>query len=102
MAGKIGSESLQYNSSRDSLRPYEEANKSLLEKKIKSALKVQSRWLGLSDSEWDKEIEIIKELSIDEFLDFIKSDFTYTKMAKLAVNHPKMIVKQLFNLVLNK
>jgi digeranylgeranylglycerophospholipid reductase len=102
LAGKIGAESLQYNSSRDSLRPYEEANKNILEKKIKSALKVQSRWLGLSDSEWDKEIEIIKELSIDEFLDFIKSDFTYTKMAKLAVNHPKMIVKQLFNLVLNK
>jgi digeranylgeranylglycerophospholipid reductase len=65
-------------------------------------LKVQSRWLGLSDSEWDKEIEIIKELSIDEFLDFIKSDFTYTKMAKLALNHPKMMVKQLFHLVLNK
>ncbi|WP_458721135.1 NAD(P)/FAD-dependent oxidoreductase [Candidatus Nitrosocosmicus sp. R] len=102
LAGMVGAESLQYNSSRDSLRPYEVANKDLLEKKIKSALKVQSRWLGLSDSEWDKEIEIIKELSIDEFLDFIKSDFTYTKMAKLALNHPKMIVKQLFNLVLNK
>ena len=102
MAGRVGAESLQYNSSRDSLRPYEVANKNLLEKKIKSALKVQSRWLGLSDSEWDKEIEIIKELSVDEFLDFIKSDFTYTKMAKLALNHPKMMVKQLFNLVLNK
>ena len=102
LAGKVGAESLQYNSSRDSLRPYEVANKNLLEKKIKSALKVQSRWLGLSDSEWDKEIEIIKELSIEEFLDFIKSDFTYTKMAKLALNHPKMMVKQLFNLVLNK
>jgi digeranylgeranylglycerophospholipid reductase len=102
LAGSVGAKSLQYNSSRDSLRSYEVANKNLLEKKIRSALKVQSRWLGLSDSEWDKEIEIIKELSIDEFLDFIKSDFTYTKMAKLAFNHPKMIVKQLFHLVLNK
>jgi len=102
LAGRVGAESLQYNSSRDSLLPYEVANKNLLEKKIKSALKVQSRWLGLSDSEWHKEIEIIKELSIDEFLDFIKSDFTYSKMAKLALNHPKMMVKQLFNLVLKK
>lgn len=102
LAGKVGAESLQHNSSRDSLRPYEVANKNLLEKKIKSALKVQSRWLGLSDSEWDKEIEIIKELSIEEFLDFIKSDFTYSKMAKLALNHPRLLVKQLFNLVLNK
>ncbi|MDN5846433.1 MAG: NAD(P)/FAD-dependent oxidoreductase [Candidatus Nitrosocosmicus sp.] len=102
LAGRIGAESLPHNSSRDSLRPYEVANKNLLEKKIKSALKVQSRWLGLSDSEWDKEIEIIKELSMDEFLDFIKSDFTYTKMAKLALNHPRFLVKQLFNLVLNK
>jgi digeranylgeranylglycerophospholipid reductase len=84
------------------LKPYETANQEILEKKIKSALKVQGRWLGLSDSEWDKEIEIIKGLSIDEFLDFIKSDFTASKMLRLALNHPRLIAKQLFSLVLNK
>ena len=76
--------------------------KKTLEKKISSALKVQARWLGLSDSAWDKEIEIIKGLTVDEFLDFIKSDFTPSKMLKVALNHPKLLAKQLFNLVLKK
>jgi digeranylgeranylglycerophospholipid reductase len=102
LAGKVGVDSLSYNSSLESLKQYEMANKKTLEKKINSALKVQARWLGLSDSEWDKEIEIIKGLTIDEFLDFIKSDFTTSKMLKVALNHPKLLAKQLFNLVLKK
>lgn len=102
LAGKVGVESLQSHSTAESLKPYEIANQKILEKKINSALKVQGRWLGLSDSEWDKEIEIIKGLSIDEFLDFIKSDFTASKMLKLALNHPRLIAKQLFSLVLSK
>lgn len=102
LAGKVGVESLSYDSSLESLRQYETANKQSLEKKINSAIKVQSRWLGLSDSEWDKEIEIIKGLTVDEFLDFIKSDFTPSKMLKVALNHPKLLAKQLFNLVLKR
>ena len=81
------------------MKDYEYYSKKTLEKKILSALKVQSRWLSLSDSQWDKEIDIIKELSIDEFLDFIKADFSNYRMMKLALNHPKMIVRQLFSLV---
>jgi digeranylgeranylglycerophospholipid reductase len=101
LAGKIGYSSLQYKSVVDSLREYEVACKRNLEKKINSAIKVQARWLNLTDFEWDREIDIIKDLSIDEFLDFIKSDFTYLKMMKVAFNHPKMIVRQLFKMVLN-
>ncbi len=102
LAGKVGAESLAYGSTESSLRSYEIANKTTLEKKINSALKVQSRWLSLSDSEWDREIDIIKELTIDEFLDFIKSEFTPSRMIKVALNHPKLLAKQLFNLVLNR
>lgn len=102
LAGKVGADSLDHGSTAESLKNYEIANQKVLEKKINSALKVQERWLGLSDSEWDKEIEIIKGLTMDEFLDFIKSDFTTSKMVKLALNHPRLIAKQLFNLVLNK
>jgi digeranylgeranylglycerophospholipid reductase len=101
LAGEIGAKSLNYNSSIESLKDYEYACKKSLESKIMTALKVQSRWLALSDSDWDKEIDIIKDLSIDEFLDFIKSDFSKVKMMKLALNHPKMIARQLFNLVSN-
>ncbi len=101
LAGKIGANSLEFNSSMDSLIDYEHSCRKILEKKIIAALKVQSRWLALSDVEWDKEIEIIKDLKIDEFLDFIKTDFSRYKMMKLALNHPKLAVRQLFNLVSN-
>jgi len=99
LAGEIGSKSIKFNSTAESLKNYEYYSKKTLERKILSALKVQSRWLSLSDSQWDKEIDIIKELSIDEFLDFIKADFSNYKMMKLALNHPKMIARQLFSLV---
>jgi digeranylgeranylglycerophospholipid reductase len=99
LAGKIGAKSLVYDSKMDSLKDYEYSCKKLLEKKILASLKVQSRWLALSDLDWDKEIDIIKDLTIDEFLDFIKSDFSNYKMMKLALNHPKLVARQLFNLV---
>ncbi len=81
------------------LFPYEETWKKAILAKINSASKVQARWIGLSDSEWDKELDIIKELSIDEFLDFIKAEFGLASMIKLATHHPKLAVRQLFNMV---
>jgi digeranylgeranylglycerophospholipid reductase len=87
--------------SEKSLKPYEENWKKAIQKKIESASKVQMRWIGLSDKEWDKELDIIKELSIDEFLDFIKADFSLASIIKMAVSHPKMAVRQLFNIVKN-
>ncbi len=81
------------------LAPYEETWKKAILAKINSAAKVQARWIGLSDSEWDRELDIIKELSVDEFLDFIKAEFGLASMIKLATHHPKLAVRQLFNIV---
>lgn len=81
------------------LAPYEENWKKSIQSKINSASKVQARWMALSDEEWDRELDIIKELSMDEFLDFIKADFSLIGMIKLATHHPKMAVRQLFNIV---
>ena len=53
----------------------------------------------MSDEEWDKELEIIGELNADEFIDFIKADFGLSNMVKLAAHHPKLAVRQLFNMV---
>lgn len=78
---------------------YEENWKKTIQAKINSASKVQSRWIGLSDQEWDREIDIIRELSIDEFLDFMMADFGLANIVKMAVNHPKLAVRQLFNIV---
>jgi digeranylgeranylglycerophospholipid reductase len=100
LAGEIGAKSLGENSSKESLEDYQRIVKANLESKINSALKVQSRWLELSDEQWDKELEILRNMSLDEFLDFVKADFTASKMMKLALHHPKLAARQLFNMVL--
>ena len=100
VAGNIASNAIKSgDTSEKSLKKYEEIWKNAIQSKINSAYKVQSRWLGLSDEEWDKELDIIAELSADEFLDFIKADFGLGSIVKLATHHPKLAVRQLFNLV---
>jgi digeranylgeranylglycerophospholipid reductase len=102
LAGQVGSASLIRNSSKDSLMVYEYQWKKQLGSKIDSALRVQSRWLGLSDDEWDREISILTDMTVDEFIDFISSEFSAKKMLKLAINHPKLVARQLFNLIIKK
>lgn len=100
LAGDVGAKSVAHNSTKESLAEYEKAWKGRVASKIASALKVQSRWIGLSDSEWDREIEILRDMTADEFLDFIKAEFTTVKMMKLALHHPKLAARQLFDMVL--
>ena len=103
VAGKVAADAIKSeDTSEKSLYPYEENWKKAIESKIHSAGKVQDRWIGLSDEEWDKELDIIKELKPEEFLDFIKADFGLSNMLKLATHHPKLAVRQLFNLVKGK
>ena len=102
LAGKVGAKSLSQNSDRESLLEYEHSWRAKAESKIQSALKVQMRWLGLTDEEWDKEIEILRDMTVEEFLDFIKADFTKANMMKLALHHPKVAARQLFNMILRR
>jgi len=100
VAGRIVADAIKNdNVNEAALMSYEKEWKKAIESKINSAVKVQNRWVGLSDEEWDKELSIIEELTADEFLDFIRADFGVSKMVKLATHHPKMIVRQLFNMV---
>ena len=100
VAGKVAAVAIKNDdTSETSLMPYEKEWRKAIESKIKSAVKVQNRWVGLTDEEWDNELDIINELTVDEFLDFIRADFGVSKMLKLATHHPKMIVRQLFNMV---
>jgi digeranylgeranylglycerophospholipid reductase len=99
-AGEIGARSLNSNSDKSSLLEYEKIWKSGAEAKLKSALKVQSKWIGLTDQQWARELEILKDMSAEEFLDFVKAEFTASKMIRLALNHPKLAARQLFNMVL--
>ena len=100
VAGKVAAAAIKNeDTSEASLMPYEKEWKKAIESKINSAIKVQNRWVGLTDEEWDRELNIINELTADEFLDFIRADFGVSKMVKLATHHPKMIVRQLFSIV---
>lgn len=99
LAGEIAAKSVPFNGTREHLVEYESACKQILSSRVSSALKVQSRWLKLSDEEWDQELEILSDLKIDEFLDFIKADFSPSKMLRLGLNHPKLMARTLFRLV---
>ena len=100
VAGKVASDAIKDgNTDETSLMSYEENWKKEIESKINSAGKVQNRWIGLSDEDWDKELDIINELKPEEFIDFIKAEFGLSNMIKLATHHPKLAVRQLFNLV---
>jgi digeranylgeranylglycerophospholipid reductase len=87
------------DTSKKALKPYEYKMKKAIGSKIGAAIKVQHRWLNLSDEEWDKELGIIDDLSAEEFLDFVKADFGLANMVKLATNHPKLAIRQLFSMV---
>jgi len=100
VAGKIAANGIKSgDTSEKSLEPYEKNWKKAIESKINYASKIQNRWIGLSDGEWEKELEIISELSADEFLDFIRADFGVSNIVRLATHHPKLAVRQLFNIV---
>jgi len=103
VAGEVASNAIKSgNTDKTALNPYEENWRKEIESKINSAGKVQNRWIGLSDEEWDRELDIIKELKPEEFIDFIKAEFGLSNMIKLATHHPKLAVRQIFNLVKGK
>ena len=100
VAGKVASDAIKNDDTSESaLKPYETDWKKAIESKINAASKVQNRWIGLSDEQWEKELGVISELSADEFLDFIRADFGISKIMRLATHHPKLAVRQLFSIV---
>ena len=102
IAGEIGAKSLLMGCTRESLREYEILWKERVDSKIKSSLKVQSRWLRMNNDSWDREVEIIRHMTAEEFVDFIKAQFTASKLMKLMLSHPQATAKQLFGLILGK
>jgi digeranylgeranylglycerophospholipid reductase len=87
---------------RESLQEYEKFWKQRVSSRIKSSLKVQSRWLKMNNDSWDREVEIIEQMNLEEFVDFIKAQFTTSKLMKLVLTHPHATAKQLFSIILDK
>ncbi|HEU4822463.1 MAG TPA: NAD(P)/FAD-dependent oxidoreductase [Nitrososphaeraceae archaeon] len=102
LAGKVGAQSLSKGSVKSSLNEYERIWKSKVQSKINAAMNIQSRWINLSDDQWDREIEMLRHMSWEEFLDFIRAEFTGTKMLRLALNHPRLAARELFSSILRR
>lgn len=102
VAGEVGANSLSRGCTRESLERYEKFWKERVSSKIKSSLKVQSRWLQMNDDSWDREVEIIQQMTVEDFLDFIKAQFTSSRLMKLILTHPHSTAKQLFRIILDK
>jgi digeranylgeranylglycerophospholipid reductase len=102
LAGELGASSLSSGATKQSLINYETTWRKMIESRVNSAQKVQSRWLALTDEQWDKEIKILKSISEDEFLDFIRADFTASKMLRLSLHHPQLMARKLFDMVLGR
>ena len=102
IAGEVGANSLSRGCTRESLEQYEKFWKERVSSKIKSSLKVQSRWLQMNDDSWDREVEIIQQMTVEDFLDFIKAQFTTSRLMKLILAHPHSTAKQLFRIILDK
>ena len=102
VAGEVGANSLSKGCTRKSLEDYEKFWKNRVSSKIKSSLKVQSRWLQMNDESWDREVEIMEQMTVEDFLDFIKAQFTTSRLMKLVLTHPHTTAKQLFRLILDK
>lgn len=102
VAGEVGANSLSKGCTRESLEQYEKFWKERVSSKIKSSLKVQSRWLQMNDDSWDREVEIMQQMTVEDFLDFIKAQFTTSRLMKLILTHPHSTAKQLFRIILDK
>ena len=99
VAGQVAADAIRRNdTSEGSLEPYEKRWRRDIQSKVNSAGRVQSRWIGLTDRQWDRELDIIRELSADEFLDFIRADFGLSDAVRLAARHPRLAVRQLFGM----
>ena len=102
IAGETGAKSLLKGCTRGSLQEYERFWKQRVSSRIKPSLKVQSRWLKMNDDSWDREVEIIDQMTVEDFLDFIKAQFTTSRLMKLVLTHPHTTAKQLFRIILDK
>lgn len=64
VAGKVAADAIKKGQTNEkALYPYEDNWKKEIESKIKSAGKIQDRWIGLTDEKWDKELDIIRTIN---------------------------------------
>ena len=99
-AGEIAAKAaLSGKTQAESLAIYEKRWRGETDAKIRSALRVQRRWLQFSDEEWDKELESIRTLNDAELVQFMKADFGSRYAARMALRHPLFTLRQVYHMV---
>ncbi len=99
-AGKTAAKAALCGKTRaEDLATYEKRWRGEVDAKIRSAFRVQRRWLQLSDTEWDKELESIRCLNDSELVQFMKADFGSKYAAKMALRHPLFTIRQICHMV---
>jgi len=93
---------LSRRTTKHDLYPYEKSWRDTIESRIRSAGRIQDRWIGLSDEEWDRELDVIRGMTAQEFVGFIKAEFGTLDMVKMATRHPGTAAKQLFRMALGR
>ena len=83
---------------RADLLPYEDGWRRAIESRVRSAGRVQDRWISLSDEEWDAELDIIRGMTPSEFVTFVKAEFGMLDMARMAARRPGATARHLFRI----
>lgn len=100
LAGEVGGDAVKKGAtSKQELVAYENQTRKAIASKISAALRVQKRWIGLTDEQWDEEIESTRGLTWEEFLQFTRADFNLANMIRLATSHPRLAARQLYAMV---
>ena len=86
------------DTSASALSRYERGWRGAVGSRLRAAGRVQDRWIGMDDAGWDAEIGVIGELGTGDFVDFIRAEFGSARMARMAVRHPRLAVRQLLGI----
>lgn len=81
------------------LYPYERQWRKMIESRIKIAQKVQNRWIHLSDEEWDRELDIIRGMTPQEIVRFVRAEFRMPDLVRMMMRSPGTAARQLFRMV---
>ena len=94
-AGRAAAAALGGDCSARALAPYEKEWKRSVGSSLRRAGRIQSRWIGLDDAQWDAELDSISELGADELESFMRADFGFSSAARAAVRHPRLAAREL-------
>jgi len=101
IAGEVAKRAIdQADTSKATLEEYEKRWKKEVWNSFQVGLRVQRKWLQLSDEQWDNEATILDSLSAREVLELLRAQFSTRKLMGLVSRHPRLLKSQSFSTIL--